>query len=1094
MPARLAVLTVVWYLLSPMPGVTSDDAHLVQQGIVVDTRGQPVVGAVVSVCDQRYGQGSTSAFTDRRGGFRIPLAGLQPICVRARGFSAVRLDPHQLRSNSRITLEGNAQVSGVVRDGLTGRPVVGCRVELREALLSSLSTVPQVAEAITDSTGKFRFARLLPLAFDLSATSRGYAPQQLGGIPAGTSVEFLLRRGISIQGVVRGSNDMPLGGAAVQFRGFRQAKPISELRTDGAGRFQVSDLEAGAYTVRILAANYAPHVSEVVIATPQQVVSVNVRLTRGGSVAGRLIGAGGRPAQGSIRLLSLDGRPTPEISQLQGTAGTDGRFTMMGLPVGLHVLAASGPDCTPRRIEARIRDGQQINLGDIELSTGLAIAGRVHDPAGHPVVGASVRAVATNPSADTPPRTAETAGDGAFVLSGLVEGIYRLTATAPAFGTVRSVVNAGTQNANLVLHTLGAITGRVLASDDYTVDSFVVLAEALTRDPGHAHSAEDGFPGIPATGGPVAYQDASGRFRLDLPAGEYRLRIEAAGLEPKEWSPIAVTAGAVTGLGRIRLRDGGTIRGTVVDKEGTPVAGAGVTVIGQALESSLLTAHPSAVASDDNGEFEIRGLASGTMGLTVRHPSFAVTEVLGIEVDAKGDAAEARVVMRKGGSVAGSIRGRDGMGIAAAHVQLMLPIPSRPGFFSEGQATVSADDGSFAFERVRPGRVKIAVGSSPGFITRAKDVEITEAQRSVVEFRSDDVVVWGHVRRGPAPLPHARVKLVADAAAGLDSAIGDTPPEAETSRGMVVTGEDGRFQVTLEEPGLYSVLVRSPDTEAPLPIRTVSIPDVDIFELDLDYGGTVVSGLVVDFQSGAPVQGAMLEASALQRELGVVQTAADSEGRFQFELTGSRYAVKIAASGYASRVVDLKVTTPITDLRLELRRGSSLAGRVVDSHGRPVAGVSVSAVSQRTDDPPSVGLTETQADGTFRIEGLEAKSYNLFAGSSLAGGFAVRVGAQANEDDLILQLRPGGRIRLTILDSLGQPASGAFVQLAAVGGARIADPKELPEVTGPEGSVDLAVPAGPIDVRASKGNSTAVFRSVVPEGRSVSGEVRLPGL
>jgi uncharacterized GH25 family protein len=113
---------------------------------------------------------------------------------------------------------------------------------------------------------------------------------------------------------------------------------------------------------------------------------------------------------------------------------------------------------------------------------------------------------------------------------------------------------------------------------------------------------------------------------------------------------------------------------------------------------------------------------------------------------------------------------------------------------------------------------------------------------------------------------------------------------------------------------------------------------------------------------------------------------------------------------------------PTGDLMLE--------GQVLDADERPVSGATVVLGS----NPPRT-LT-TQDDGSFGFDHLVPRTYTLIARA--AGGAAGPVTARltAKSDPVILHLRAGAKLVVTVSDDAGKPVVGATVELRGLDAVR----------------------------------------------------------
>jgi hypothetical protein len=174
--------------------------------------------------------------------------------------------------------------------------------------------------------------------------------------------------------------------------------------------------------------------------------------------------------------------------------------------------------------------------------------------------------------------------------------------------------------------------------------------------------------------------------------------------------------------------------------------------------------------------------------------------------------------------------------------------------------------------------------------------------------------------------------------------------------------------------------------------------------------------------------------------------------------------------------------------------GGSIAGRVVQDDGKPMAGVVLTLIGAERDGVAQranlgEGTAFTGAGGEFRFEGLAPGTYDVFARELLFGEASQRTGRLADVDlgdgeqrtGLVLHLRAGGELRVRVRDA-SSPRSNALVTLLRADGAPIDFfHRALTDADGvasfgdlPEGRYRAAVDAphaapavtAPLDVRA----------------------------
>ncbi|MCL6544681.1 MAG: carboxypeptidase-like regulatory domain-containing protein [Bryobacteraceae bacterium] len=161
--------------------------------------------------------------------------------------------------------DGWCSIEGRIVSSMDGRPLRKVRLVLRRQGGSRAERL----EALTDSAGKFRFERLLPGDYQLTARRMGYlsavsdasapAGAQSVRLKAGEHVRNLQMRlapASQIRGMVLDPDDKPVPQARVLIfrlnRAGESEEPVRLARADSEGKFQAGMLRPGEYRLTAL--------------------------------------------------------------------------------------------------------------------------------------------------------------------------------------------------------------------------------------------------------------------------------------------------------------------------------------------------------------------------------------------------------------------------------------------------------------------------------------------------------------------------------------------------------------------------------------------------------------------------------------------------------------------------------------------------------------------------------------------------------------------------------------------------------------------------------------------------------------------------
>lgn len=568
-------------------------------GVVVDEEERPVGGARLRLtarggesdeapeapAERRY----ATAGRDGRFEIRGLAGGRWDLTATAEGYrdaveEGVEVATGEVPAELRLVLERGVEVSGRVT-GADGEPVAAARIVVSGAGgARPASAVPSRRRAATDGDGHYRLGGLDPgpTRFTVEHPEYRRLVREHEVAPGHAGVDFQLRRGGEIVGRVVDSEGRGVAGARVTARppseGYSTLDTGRSVATAADGRFRIAGLSEGSYTVGAEKAGYAAAQTERPIALGDgPAAPVELRLTRGVSVAGRVLGLGFDELS-RVRIVGLQPqRPTPPAA---AEADYEGRYRLPGLRPGDWTVIARVDDGGKTVHESvHLEPGAGEVRLDLDFGGGLTLSGRVVRGAA-PVSGAEIQA-----SAETTLSGAWTETDqgGRFLLEGLDPGLYTLEVSAPSGGPAhrRRIELSGDRDLVVELDE-ATVRGLVVAdADGRPIEGAVVSLDA--RDGG----------ALPRSGPrPSARTDAAGAFTLaGLAPRRYRLQAKSPG-----YGAATAEVEAVAGAGepvelRLRPTDGLDLR--VVHPGGAPAGEIRVAALDVAGRPVLAGAYPT---------------------------------------------------------------------------------------------------------------------------------------------------------------------------------------------------------------------------------------------------------------------------------------------------------------------------------------------------------------------------------------------------------------------------------------------------------------------------------------------------------------------
>ncbi len=290
-----------WTEVNIAAGTESTATLVLESGVTVTGEvvqgGQPLIGAHVIVTQVSRGEGqevaktepstyaSSGTQTDEHGRFELTdLPGGTYQLTLMHGEDSAQLSfalsPSDQQRFFRIQL-GSAQLSGLVKDGISGKPIEGATI--RPFLTQPLEDQEETDdvfhasiehEVITDAAGRYQLSQLTFGRYVLEAQAFSYGKvrqsvELTGGI---VSQDITLMPAGQLIVIVTDAQRIPLPGVAVSVTSQRDPENGVLATTDLQGIVQLADLAPGPYEVIVSSASEVSSQNRTVVTITSEAV------------------------------------------------------------------------------------------------------------------------------------------------------------------------------------------------------------------------------------------------------------------------------------------------------------------------------------------------------------------------------------------------------------------------------------------------------------------------------------------------------------------------------------------------------------------------------------------------------------------------------------------------------------------------------------------------------------------------------------------------------------------------------------------------------------------------------------------------------
>lgn len=480
----------------------------------------------------------------------------------------------------------------------------------------------------------------------------------------------------------------------------------------------------------------------------------------------------------------------------------------------------------------------------------------------------------------------------------------------------------------------------------------------------------------------------------------------------------------------------GSVSGRVMDAAGKPLTGVRVRWTAyrsddEALLDGSRASQPPVLgetSTGPDGRFRI-ALDKPNLSVSLRVSAPDAPSIrLGGPFDSSDDVSLDDLHVTPSEVVRGRVSDDEGKPVPGARVRVVSADPFSDQDAEEFGEASTAADGSFTVSDAPSGARSIQVRAA-GYVS---------ASQVQLDPRSDVRVTVKHggtvkgVVLDPAGKPAAGALVIAE----------DQAAETNADGTFRITGVDAGVR-SLQAYGKEDLAVRRDNVrvrrgqESDAPLRLAK--------------AAAIAGTVVDETTRKPVAGVRVGASSGSLAFGRrrIERSARTDAHGKFRLNGlapRAYAVTASRDGFLATSINgiaAGLVSPGT-VHIAVAKAASIAGKVVDDKGQPVAGAHVGFASDfnlrmlaRRGPRAVLGGPGaiTGLDGSFRIRNLAA-ARNLALEAGKAGyttarhpGVTLKTGESVA--NLSLVLKKGLEARGRVVDAGGKPVPGAEIRVAA---------------------------------------------------------------
>lgn len=637
--------------------------------------------------------------TDHEGRYalRLPAAGIYRVWVHADGYLPVESqDVEVSEANPEVrhdfVMSKGASISGRVVESRSRAPAPDVEVYATAADSS------RHLSARTDGQGYYAITGVPQGEFRIALNLRASPYQVLGRMPEQrvrvdsadqevTGVDFEVEAAGIVWGYVLDPAGKPIQGIEVVLCSpasvvsqavdafLKQAPPISD-NSDDEGYYELIgaplNQEWKVFAFVEEDEGWAPQLSAPFLLTDRQrYVRVDLFLTRGTTVHGRVVTADGKPVPNADVLCVpwyakfVSPLESP-LAFKESRSDDSGAFVIADLPSGEYQIFGQKDGYKIRTVGERIYPdgvsdirGVEVVLTPVESGT-HTVFGTVTDTEGRPIPDVHLSLVGMGgESLSAEGRDTRSGPQGQYEFTGVEPGFLMLIAEKEGYPTKTVGRVLLDEPTNVAMEATAVVTGRVLvretneAPPNYRVSAMPVY-DSVGASPGLLHMIQ----GIEGQG----FSSRDGSFSLNLAGGSYTLEARASGYTPGRVSVTVEPGRRVDGVTIYVLRSGGRIEGRVRTADGQSPRGALVWIgeYGQSVTTLFAMAaqaegQPRGVQVGADGLFEFDQLPEGAYNVYAQTKGYAQGQSGAIYVAEGQTTSGVSIVLGFGGALSGYV-------------------------------------------------------------------------------------------------------------------------------------------------------------------------------------------------------------------------------------------------------------------------------------------------------------------------------------------------------------------------------------------------------------------------------------------------------